>query len=135
MERRGIGKQQLAEIAGVGPSAVTKWANGGAIRRRHLLAIENHFGVSLLATASENDPRRLLVRHAVCGALYRPAAGKEPSHPLCHFPVDCDMVARLDAQQAALDELRVQMQTLLQLLGAPLRQPVPKARDGQQKAG
>ena len=45
MNQRGIGKKDLAEIAGVGPSAVTKWANGGAIRIQSVHRIARFFEV------------------------------------------------------------------------------------------
>ncbi|MCL1920845.1 MAG: helix-turn-helix domain-containing protein [Kiritimatiellaeota bacterium] len=54
MTTRGISKKQLAEIAGVAPSAVTKWAAGGAIRVKYLHKIAQHFGVdtqNLLASS------------------------------------------------------------------------------------
>ena len=40
-------KKKLAEIAGVYPSAVTKWAKGGAIRIGQLEKIAVYFGVEL----------------------------------------------------------------------------------------
>lgn len=45
MQQHGVSKQGLAKIAGVGPSAVTKWANGGAIRLQNIYRIASHFGV------------------------------------------------------------------------------------------
>lgn len=39
MERDGVNKAKLAEIAGVGTSAVTKWVQGGAIRIAQLKKI------------------------------------------------------------------------------------------------
>jgi transcriptional regulator with XRE-family HTH domain len=45
MHQHGVSKQGLAEIAGVGPSAVTKWASGGSIRIQTIYRIANHFGV------------------------------------------------------------------------------------------
>lgn len=45
MRKHGVSKVQLAKIAGVGPSAVTKWANGGEIRPRNLEQIANQFGL------------------------------------------------------------------------------------------
>lgn len=40
-----MSKQELASIAGVGPSAVTKWASGGAIRLQTVHRIAQHFGI------------------------------------------------------------------------------------------
>ena len=47
MEKGGIDMKRLAMIAGVGPSAVTKWKNGGAIRIRQLQKIADYFGVDI----------------------------------------------------------------------------------------
>ena len=47
MTERGIDKKKLAEIAGVYPSAVTKWAKGGAIRISQLEKIAVFFGVEV----------------------------------------------------------------------------------------
>jgi transcriptional regulator with XRE-family HTH domain len=51
MQQRGINKRQLAEIAGVGTSAVTKWAQGGAIRITQLKKIADFFGVDISVLA------------------------------------------------------------------------------------
>lgn len=45
MQKHGVDKKKLAEIAGVYPSAVTKWAKGGAIRMAQLEKIAEYFGV------------------------------------------------------------------------------------------
>ena len=47
MERFGINKSKLAEIAGVRTSAVTKWVQGGAIRIGQLKKIADYFGVDV----------------------------------------------------------------------------------------
>ena len=47
MEQSGINKRKLAEIAGVGTSAVTKWVQGGAIRITQLKKIADYFGVDV----------------------------------------------------------------------------------------
>lgn len=47
MEEAGINKAKLAEIAGVGTSAVTKWVQGGAIRIGQLKRIADYFGVDV----------------------------------------------------------------------------------------
>jgi len=54
MDANGIDKKTLAEIAGVGPSAVTKWSNGGCIRIQHIKKIAAYFNVS---------PARLMEQH------------------------------------------------------------------------
>ena len=48
MLQHGIGKKDLAIIAGVGPSAVTKWSNGGAIRIQSVHRIAQHFDIDPL---------------------------------------------------------------------------------------
>lgn len=45
MTDNGISKKQLADIAGVRPSSVTKWATGGAIRLKYLHKIAQYFNV------------------------------------------------------------------------------------------
>ncbi len=47
MQRSGINKSKLAEIAGVRTSAVTKWVHGGAIRIGQLKKIADYFGVDI----------------------------------------------------------------------------------------
>ena len=47
MQDRGINKSDLARIAGVGTSAVTKWVHGGAIRIAQLSKIAAYFGVDV----------------------------------------------------------------------------------------
>lgn len=47
MAKHGVDKKKLAEIAGVYPSAVTKWAKGGAIRMAQLEKIAEYFGVDV----------------------------------------------------------------------------------------
>ncbi len=46
MDANGVSKKDLAGIAGVGPSAVTKWVGGGAIRGKYLKKIADYFKVS-----------------------------------------------------------------------------------------
>ena len=58
MERSGINKRKLAEIAGVGTSAVTKWVQGGAIRIAQLKKIADYFGVDVSELSpTENSPQ------------------------------------------------------------------------------
>ena len=47
MEKAGVNKSKLAEIAGVRTSAVTKWVQGGAIRIGQLKKIADFFGVDV----------------------------------------------------------------------------------------
>lgn len=47
MERAGINKSKLAQIAGVGPSAVTNWANGDTIKISNLAKIAEYFKVDI----------------------------------------------------------------------------------------
>ena len=58
MDANGVSKKDLAVIAGVGPSAVTKWASGGAIRLKYLHKIAQHFRMdtSLLLAESVVSP-------------------------------------------------------------------------------
>lgn len=120
MRRDGIGKAQLADAVGVGPSAVTKWAAGGAIRPVTLRQIALHFGVTvdwLLGEKEEN-----------AGARERPMPYR--SAPQCRFPADCDLNTRLDRMEA-------QLETLTRLLGASLAKGSGEAPDTshKQKAG
>ena len=55
MLKHGVDKKKLAEIAGVYPSAVTKWAKGGAIRIAQLEKIAVHFGVDVRELLPGND--------------------------------------------------------------------------------
>lgn len=58
MERSGINKRKLAEIAGVGTSAVTKWVQGGAIRIAQLKRIADYFGVDVRELSpTESSPQ------------------------------------------------------------------------------
>jgi transcriptional regulator with XRE-family HTH domain len=58
------------------------------------------------------------------GVDYPAAGASQP--PLCRFPADCDMVARLD-------RMETQMQTLVQLLGATLAASSPAAAPAERK--
>lgn len=45
MNTNGVSKKELAAIAGVQPSSVTKWVSGGAIRLKYLHKIAQYFNV------------------------------------------------------------------------------------------
>ena len=76
MERSGVNKRKLAEIAGVGTSAVTKWVQGGAVRIAQLKRIADYFGVdvselapsgnSLPVKESENSTAEYWRQRALC---------------------------------------------------------------------
>ena len=57
MEKHGINKSKLAEIAGVGTSAVTKWVQGGAIRISQLKKIADFFGVDIHELMPTEQPQ------------------------------------------------------------------------------
>lgn len=52
----------------------------------------------------------------------------------CRIPTDCDLPARLDQMQAELHDLKGKMDTLLGLLGGPLRSAVGLDKDGKDRA-
>ena len=47
MDREHVSAKKLAEIAGVVPSAVSKWKNGGSIGTDKIKRIADHFGVTI----------------------------------------------------------------------------------------
>lgn len=58
MEKNRVNSKELADVAGVVPSAVTKWKSGSSIRNDALSRIALHFGVStdyLMSGAREKD--------------------------------------------------------------------------------
>ena len=112
-----VSKTEIARIAGVGPSAVTKWAQGGAIREHHLVAIARHFGVSLDSLCPCRGQREGAVRE------HPPGYGAGPALPLqtsCRIPANCDLPHELADMKAQLATLSAQVDTLTRLLGAAL---------------
>lgn len=95
MQKKGIGKQKLAEIAGVAPSAVTKWARGGAIRSRNLFSLESALGISLTRKSETQDGAGTSV--------------ETPEKHACRFPADFDLIDQLSEQRAAMAEQRAAM--------------------------
>jgi transcriptional regulator with XRE-family HTH domain len=117
-----MGKADLAQIAGVGASAVTKWAAGGAIRPATLKRIADHFDVSIdwllggqsiiqVGTPIES------VHSSANEPLPTYRAGQSSTRlQTCRIPEGCDIVDRLD-------RLEAEIHTLTRLLGARLDVP------------
>ena len=58
------------------------------------------------------------LRETATSHTFRPAS---TGVQLCRFPADCDLSMAVAGMQADIAELKAQMQTLLGLLGAPVR--------------
>jgi transcriptional regulator with XRE-family HTH domain len=110
-QKQGLNLKQLAEIAGVVPSAVANWKAGSSIRSAALSRIAKHFNVSVDQLIGA-DPPDEMVRE-------RPQA--YAGNVLCGYPKDCDLVARFDSQDARLDMIEAQLETLVGLLGGALK--------------
>ena len=135
MQAHGMGKAELADVAGVGASAVTKWATGGSIRPAHLKTLANHFGVTVdwllggPATIQVGaPPATYQVREMAAVDRGKPPAVDVVAE-LARLRADCEKV------QQTLDHQQIQINTLLQLLGAPLRKGNTSAREPGRKAG
>lgn len=135
MQSKGIGKADLAKIAGVGASAVTKWAAGGAIRPATLKRVADHFGVSIDWLLG--GPSTIQVGTPATPYQVRDRTGsdrgKQPAVDvaveLANLRADCARV------QQTIDHQQAQIDTLLQLLGAPLRKGSASAQEPGRKAG
>ena len=105
MQREGINAKELAEIAGVGQSAVTKWKRGGRIGADKLQRIALHFGVAIedILPAQANP---FIVRET------RATYGT-PAADICRLPETCDLPARLDALEKGMDDIRTLLVSLL----------------------
>lgn len=82
--------------------------------------------LSMIETGKRNLSKKLLRKFE---SLYGDPRAAEnhavvqdpPSKYECRIPADCDLPARLDQMQAELHDLKGKMDTLLGLLGGPLR--------------
>lgn len=83
--------------------------------------------LALMETGRRNIPAHVqdLVETLLRGVqpFTEAAAGghEDPAPYGCRLPADCDLPARLDQMQAELHDLKGKMDTLLGLLGGPLR--------------
>ena len=115
MEKTGISSRELAKIAGVVPSAVTKWKAGSSIRNAALSRIAIHFGVSTdwLVTGRNGVSHR----RETSGATYagRPVESphvREDGNPDIPLPSEWDMptsMSRIDARLANIERLLVKI--------------------------
>lgn len=64
-----------------------------------------------------------------------PEVGETKATYECRIPATCDLPAQLDQMQAELHDLKGKMDTLLGLLGGPLRSAVGLERDDKDRAG
>lgn len=130
MHEHRVSKTEIAKIAGVGPSAVTKWAQGGAIREHHLVAIARHFDVSLDSLYPCRGQSEGAVRE------HPPGYGAAPASQLqatCRIPASCDLPHELADMKAQLATLSAQVDTLTRLLGATLAANAQSHADVNQK--
>jgi transcriptional regulator with XRE-family HTH domain len=137
MNTRKMTKADLARIAGVSPSAVQKWEQGGRISLEPGIRMARELGIEIdrIRPGSE-DPAAW---HARAGMQ----AGREMTsdYNACRIPESCDLPARLKAMeddcQSMHDDvtaMRAQLDTLTRLLGASLRS-TREAPDAGKKAG
>lgn len=97
--------------------------------------------LALMETGRRNVPTHVqslaetLLRGAPAPIDSRAVVHDPPSKYECRIPADCDLPARLDQMQAELHDLKGKMDTLLGLLGGPLRSAVGLERDDKDRAG
>jgi transcriptional regulator with XRE-family HTH domain len=126
--KMGYTKAQMARNLGFSPQRYHRYETGRVPDATVVSAIAAATGLStdcLLGrepiAAAEMPPAGAVIKEA---RAY-PAAGAIQS-PLCRFPADCDLVARLD-------RMETQMQTLVQLLGATLAASSPATAPAERK--
>ena len=111
-------KAEIAKIAGVGPSSVTKWAAGGLIRASHLHKIALHFGVPVYAlTVNPSEPTTPVPPIMSVRSPPVPAYGVPQPSQLCRFPADCDLVQELAGIRSEMAALKAQMTGLHSMIG------------------
>lgn len=125
LDKTGISARKLAEIAGVVPSAVTKWKSGSSIRNDALNRISVHFGVSTdwLLTGNESPTHPT-------PAMLPPDSTTDPA---CRYPPGFDVCTEISQVKERLTAMEYQLDTIVRLLGASLR--VGEADPGASKAG
>ena len=129
MHEHRLSKTDLANIAGVGPSAVTKWSQGGAIREHHLAAIATHFGVALGSLTTPAKSETHVREHPTSYGTARAT----PPQTSCRIPASCDISAEISDVQERLAKMEAQLETLTRLLGATLAANAQTHADGNQK--
>lgn len=111
MRKNGVSSKKLAYIAGVGPSAVTKWKSGSSIRNDAISRIAVHFGVSIdWLMGSDHSDEIAQVRETP--AVYSTAADR---------PAESADASRLDEVVNRLDKMQTQIDTVIRLLGHRLK--------------
>lgn len=118
MHSNGVSSKQLAEIAGVVPSSVTKWKNGASIRNDSLQRIALHFGKS--------------VDYLLTGTITRIIDPETPStlerenaflrEEVTHKDVEIlNLKLKLDAANGELDQCRKDLESALSRKGGGVR--------------
>ena len=143
-KQKGVKLKDIAVICGVTPPAVQKWKNGGQINLECLNAIANFLGTSLSVLLEApptmvkigvnvplHDPNALAAHESL-----PPTDGEvQSSNKLCRFPADCDLIKELAEHRATMNQMKAQLDTLTQLLGASLRTAVEAPERDKRKAG
>ena len=96
--------------------------------------------LSMVETGKRNLSKKLLRKFESLHGAPPPAenhAVVQETHSKyeCRIPANCDLPAQLDSVRAELHDLKGKMDTLLGLLGGPLRSAVGLERDDKDRAG
>lgn len=103
MAERGLTGADVARIAGVVPSAVTRWKAGAQIRLDTLSRIAQHFGVSVdaLAATPDGDPALPASSRAAATVLRLEARDSQTA-----YETDRERIARMAEE---IEELKRQL--------------------------
>jgi hypothetical protein len=144
MSEHSLNAKEIAAIAGVVPSAVAKWKQGGKIGYEKLERIADHFGESVdwllgrvvtapgiaCASPAVAPPAASSPASAVHSATPSPAPSPAASHDPCHYPGSLpgevaairDRLSALEAGQSALQTDIHALQTDMHALQGTLAQ-------------
>ena len=127
-------KADFARYLGISAPAYQHYEDGRIPHSNVLSLISCKCGVTiewLLGKVSSQDASALLHVSAP------PHENESPpiTSQLCRFPADCDLVRELADHRATMNQMKAQLDTLTQLLGASLRKPDEAPEREKRKAG
>ncbi len=128
-------KTEFARFLGLSAPVYQRYEDGRIPRSNCLSVIASKCGVTiewLLGESSSPPPTDPLRASAPPREnASPPSAGAQ----LCRFPSDCDLVKELAEQRSTMNQMKAQLDTLTQLLGASLRSSVEAPEREKRKAG
>ncbi len=129
-QKAGLSKAAAARELGFSAQRYQRYEDGRIPEPEILMGIAGQYGVSMgwLLGADAPDVRAV-------GEPQPEYAGRlANAETACRIPASCDLPARLDTIEADLARMSAQMETLIGLLGRPLRSAIDGAEPNQ-KAG